>query len=120
MMRWLGVFGVLVILMIGSSAFADSTVTVADLKELITKELPFGSSKEQVMVFVKEHHLAGVNGEPGYSSKPNAIYGSVQNVQRWYDWETWLGFTTDIEVIFYLDSENRLKSFTVDKVNTWF
>jgi len=72
------------------------------------------------MAFIKEQHLGEADGKGWYSSKTNAIYGIVRNVQPWYMWESWIGFRTDITLIFYLDSEGKLKSYTVEKVHTWF
>jgi len=104
-----------------SSVVASSTVSVESLKSLVATELPIGSTKEEVMGFVKLHHLGeAADGEGGYSPQTNAIYGIVRNVQPWYEWKSWFGFRTDIEVIFYLDTDGRLKNYTVEEVHTWF
>ena len=121
MTKWLGALLALFIMTVALTAVAGSAVTVESLKDLIAKELPAGSSKERVMAFVKQYHLGEAEGgEGGFSPKTNAIYGIIRNVQPWYMWESWIGFRTDITLIFYLDSEGKLKSYTVEKVHTWF
>ena len=115
MTKWLGALLALFIMTIALTAVAGSALTVESLKDLIAKELPAGSSKERVMAFIKEQHLGEAGGEGWYSSKTNAIYGIVRNVRR-----SFLGLRTDIQLIFYLDTEGKLKSYTVEEVHTWF
>jgi hypothetical protein len=115
MTKWFGVVLTLSLMMGALTVVAGSAVTVESLKDLIAKELPVGSSKERVLTFIKEQHLGEAGGEGWYSSKTNAIYGIVRNVRR-----SFLGLRTDIQLIFYLDTEGKLKSYTVDEVHTWF
>ena len=115
MMKWLGAILVLFIMTAALTGSAVSAVTVESLKDLIARELPVGSSRERVMAFVKEQHLGEAGGEGWYSSKSNAVHGIVRNVKR-----SFLGLRTDIQLIFYLDTEGNLKSYTVHEVHTWF
>lgn len=103
-----------------SNAYASSDVTVASLTNLIARELPIGSSKEQIMAFIKAHRLNEDTDDPekGYDPKTNAVYGIVRNVQPWY--YTLIGFKTAITLIFYLDNEDKLRDYTVEEVHTWF
>lgn len=120
MPKCLALLFALLVVLIPLTAAAGSAVTVKSLKELIVRELPAGSSKERVLTFVKKHHLATDTGEGWYSPQTNAVYGIVRNVQPWYMWESWFGFRTDIQLVFYLDADGNLKNYTVEKGHTWF
>jgi hypothetical protein len=116
MTKWLGALFAFFSMLIPLTVAAGSAVTVESLKETIARELPTGSSKERVMSFIEEHHLGGdKDPERGYSSQTNAIYGIVRNVRR-----SFLGLRTDIQLIFYLDADGKLKNYTVEEVHTWF
>src|SRR5439155_13298784 len=95
-------------LMIGCAGIANATVTVESLKESIARDLPLGSSKERIMTFLDEQHLGGGT----YSSKTNAVYAIVRNVRQSFL------IRTDIQMIFYLDAEGKLKQYTVKEVHT--
>jgi hypothetical protein len=115
MTKWFGVVLALSLMMGALTAVAGSAVTVESLKDLIGRELPTGSTKERVMAFVKEHQLGEADGDGWYSTKDNAIYAIVRNLRR-----SLFGLRTDIQLIFYLDTEGKLKSYTVEEVHTWF
>ena len=104
---------VIIIVALSLTEAACATMTVEGVKQLIAKDLPIGSSKESVMAFVREHQLASDNnGEGWYSVKDNAIYAMVRNVRRS------LLARTDIQTIFHLGTDGRLKSYTVREVHT--
>lgn len=86
-------------------------VTTSELESEIKKDLPLGSTKEEVSSFLDSrgigHAYAGAS--PQFKNTEIAL---VRNAA--YHWP----IRTDIQILFTFDKNSRLSSFTVKEINT--
>jgi len=87
---------------------APPKTTVAQLQDLIKRDLPIGSSRGQVAQFLQTLDINSLKVASG--SSPGRISGLVLEVQRHCK-----TFSTDnISMTFYIDSSDRLTDYTVE------
>lgn len=86
-------------------------VTVAEVDEMIKRELPLGSTKPQVLTFLQSRHIEYLD-LMYRSTQLKFISAVIPDVQR--------GFLSkyEIDVFFYVNDEGKLIDYKVERVKT--
>jgi len=89
---------------------ADSP-RLEDIQHQIEVKLPLGTSRTQVITFLNDNKIE--HSDPGSTQQPNRVYSMFKG-----KFNPLTFVRTDIQAIFYFDSEQKLLNVELKKVHT--